>query len=149
MHRFHDVRYVITRTGFLRRDLEVDILAETISSFANRYGPRLDAETWDKMIRNFETVCEVIDERALTEELSLQERIERCVEWFEDSLKSTLGEPRKKTSDRRRTPERRWSDRRVHHVAEYDGPERRRADRRNTGERRASEDRRSETSDLL
>lgn len=149
MHRFHDVRHVILNTGLLERDLEIDILAETVTSYAKQYGPRLDQRLWDRMIRNFSVVCERIGEQDMEEGLELKEKIGQCVEWFEQDLATTLGQPRKNARDRRNVEDRRNADRRHHTDKHYDGPDRRTTARRKHPDRRNREAQRRGGASLL
>lgn len=149
MHRFHDVRHVILNTGLLERDLEIDILAETVTSYAKQYGPRLDQKLWDQMIRNFGVICERIGELSVEEDLELKDKIDQCVEWVEQDLAANLGKPRKNPRDRREKEDRREADRRSHSGKHYEGKERRTSARRLQPDRRSLDDQRRHGSNVM
>ncbi|MFH0881628.1 MAG: hypothetical protein V2A56_01455 [bacterium] len=136
MQRFVEVKRILKSKRFFQRDVEIDVLAETISSYAWQYGPRLNQEIWAAMLKNLSVVLDVINDQQAREEFSSPEKILRCVEWFETDLHSSLGTPRQRVSDRRRDSERRRADRRYHDGTYKDGRERRLSLRRKQDDRR-------------
>jgi hypothetical protein len=148
MQRFVEVKRILKSKRFFQRDVEVDVLAETISSYAWQYGPRLDREIWDAILKNLPVVLDVINDQQAREEFGSPEKILRCVEWFESDLHSELGPPRQKVSERRNRSERRNADRRHHDGTYKDGTERRLGLRRKQDDRRNQSNRR-DRSELL
>lgn len=142
MQRFVEVKRILKSKRFFERDVEIDVLAETISSYAWQYGPRLSQDAWESMLKNFPVVLEVIDDQQKREEFGSPEKILRCVEWFERDLHASLGPPRQRVNDRRQRFERRNADRRHHDGTYFDGPERRLGSRRMKDDRRVESGRR-------
>jgi len=145
MERFVDVKHVLVAAGFLSSDLEIDILAETVTSLANQYGPRLTQAEWRSVLRNLSVVCEVINDQQRSEEFDVGEKINRTIEWLESDLTSSLGPARQKYRDRRGVEERRdKADRRRSDGLHYNDEERRRTDRRHATDRRDRPERRND-----
>ncbi len=145
MERFVEVKRILKSRRFFERDIETDVLAETISSYAWQYGPRLSPEIWKSMLESLSVVLEVINDQQAREEFGTPEKILRCVEWFEADLQATLGPPRNRVSDRRDRKERRGGDRRSHSGNYFEGEDRRLGLRRKREDRRDAASRREES----
>jgi len=140
-----EIASIIDFAVFLEAEDDRRSLALELAGLAQQYEHRL--KPWSKahILRNLRTVCRIIANQLESE----SGRVNRCLQWFNNDLISTLGtlrvngEDRRVFENRRINPDRRGDSILVASIESASQDERRKlTDRRTESDRRSGEDRR-------